>query len=51
MEGGNKLKGKITEQMRDFVSWIRFGEASLVNLLKGVETFYKEESKVKRVFD
>ena len=49
--GGNKLKGKITERRRGFVSWIRLGEAGLVNLLKGVENLCKDESKVKRVFD
>ena len=34
------------------MSWIRFGEAEagLDNLLKGVETFSKEESKVKGFF-
>ena len=48
---GNKLKGVIKERRKGFVSWIRFGEVGLRNLLPGVETFCKEDSKIKRVFD
>ena len=33
------------------MSWIQFREAGLAILLKGVETFCREERKVKRVFD
>ena len=48
---GNNLKGFITERTKGYVSWIRFGGAGLRNLLKGVETVCKEESKVKRCFE
>ena len=47
----NKFKGFITERRKGLVSWIRFGESRLRNLLKGMEIIRKEESKVKRVFD
>ena len=48
---GNKFKGFIMEQRKGFISWIRFGESGMRNLLKGVEIIHKEASKVKRVFD
>ena len=48
---GSKQKGFITERRKGFVSWIRFGEVGLKNLLVGVETICKEESKVKQVFE
>ena len=48
---GSKQKGFITERRKGFVSWIRFGEVGLKNLLLRVETVCKEESNVKRVFE
>ena len=48
---GKKMKGFITERRKGYVSWICLREEDLRNLLKGVEFFCKEKSKVKRVFD
>ena len=39
---GRALKGFITEKRKGAVSWIRFGEAGLRNLLKGIETCCKK---------
>ena len=40
-----KLKGIIVERSRGFSSWIRFGVASLRNLLEGFEECCREEKK------
>ena len=48
---GKKMKGFITKRRKGYVSWICLREEGLRYLLKGVEFFCKEESKVKRVFD
>ena len=48
---GRKVKGYITERRKGMVSWIRFGEEGLSNLLKGVEIYCKESSSTKRIFD
>ena len=51
MEGeGRSLKGLIIERMKGAVSWVRFGEAVLRNLLKGIESYYKEEGTSRRFF-
>ena len=41
-DSSGMLKGCIWERSRGFVSWIRFGEASLRCLLEGVETCCRE---------
>ena len=48
---GRKEKGYITERRKGMVSWIRFREEGLSNLLKGVEICCKESSSTKRIFD
>ena len=48
---GKKMKGFITKRRKGYVSWICLREEGLRYLLKGVEIFCKEESKVKKVFD
>ncbi|RVW18248.1 hypothetical protein CK203_109313 [Vitis vinifera] len=45
-EASGKLRGVIVKRGRGCSSWIRFGEVSLRNLLKGVEACCREESLV-----
>ena len=48
---GKKIKIFITEKSRDLVSWIRFGEEGLKNLLKGVEACCRDSSSTRRSSD
>ena len=48
MEGeGRSLKGFVTERKKGAVSWVRFGEEGLHNLLKGAETYSKKGGTTK----
>ena len=48
---GRKLKIVITERCRGLVSWIRFREDGLKNLLKGIDFCSRVSSQSGRVFD
>lgn len=51
MEEGRKLKASVTERSHGHVSWIRFGEVSLRNLVGGIEICCKDSKSVLCSFD
>ena len=51
MEGkGRVLKGFITKRRKGAVSWTRFREVGLRNLLMGIESYCKKEGMGRRFF-